>query len=184
MCVFLRHGLFSVCIVSVWGYSFLFVLFQCGVTVSRWYCFSMGLQFPVCVVSARSYNFQLVLFQYGISVSCLCCFSVGYSLLFQYGVTVSCLCCFSVGLQFPVCDADQPVLADGHSGFAVHEVQTVQDHPHVHGGASCWHAGGKWSARPYTGGQFLFFFLFFLSGLWRKLSGGLLSIASMRYICI
>ena len=46
-------------------------------------------------------------------------------------VTVSCLCCFSVGLQFPVCDADQPVLSDGHCGFALHEVRTVQDYPHV-----------------------------------------------------
>ena len=70
-----------------------------------------------------------------------------------------------MGLQFPVCDADQPVLSDGHSGFALHEVRTVQDYPHVYGGASCGHAGGEWSAGPYTRGQFLFFFVLFWSGL-------------------
>lgn len=95
MCVFLRHGLFSVCIVSVWGYSFLFVLFQHGVTISSWYCFSMGFQFPVCVVSVWV---TVCCFSMGLQFH-VCVVSVwGYSFLF---VTLINLCSLTGILVLP-----------------------------------------------------------------------------------
>ena len=77
---------FAVCVVSAWGYGFLLVLFQYGVTVSCWYCF---------------YILLFVLFHHGVTDSFWYCFSMG--LQYPVGIvsTFCCLCCFTMGLQIP-----------------------------------------------------------------------------------
>ena len=55
-----------------------------------------------------------------------------------------------MGLQLFVCHPDQPLLFDGCSGDTLHEVQVIQGHPDVHGGAGCGHAGGQWCLGPYS----------------------------------